>query len=134
MRWLIFVLLLFTFAPNSQAQTDTNPSVQLKVRPVLCITDERTPSCEMSFLVIWQSEQTGYYCLYNDFEESALRCWTENRSGELSDERTVDTDFSYWMTDDDSESLLAVATVEVLRMDSDDRRRKRRSRHVWDIL
>jgi len=134
MRWLVLVLLLFSFAPNSQAQTDTKPSVQLKVRPVLCITDERTPSCEMSFLVIWQSEQTGYYCLYNDFEESALRCWTENRSGELSDERTVDTDFSYWMTDDDSESLLAVATVEVLRMDSDDRRRKRRSRHVWDIL
>ena len=134
MRWLVFILLLFSFAPNSQAQTDTNPAVQLKVRPILCITDERTPSCEMSFLVIWQSEQSGYYCLYNDFEESALRCWTENRSGELSDERTVDTGFSYWMTDDDSESLLAVATVEVLRMDSDDRRRKRRSRHVWDIL
>lgn len=135
MRWLI-VFLLFSLAPHSYAEADTatSPSVRLKVRPVLCITDKRTPSCDMSFLVIWQSEQTGYYCLYNDFEESALRCWTEDRSGELSDERTVDTDFSYWMTAEDSELLLAAVTVEVLRMDSDDRRRKRRSRHVWDIL
>ncbi len=88
----------------------------------------------MAFLVFWQSEQSGYYCLFNDFEQGPLRCWTETRSGELSDERTVQNDFSYWMTDDDIDSLLAVVKVEVLRMDSDDRRRKRRTRHVWDIL
>lgn len=135
MRWLIILMLLF-LSPYARADTDatTDSPVKLKVRPVLCIVDERTPNCQMSFLVIWQSEQTGYYCLYNDFEESALRCWTDKRTGEINDERTVETDFSYWMTGDDSESLLAVAAVEVLRMDSDDRRRKRRGRHVWDIL
>lgn len=135
MRSLI-ILALLILAPKAWADTDatTDSPVKLKVRPVLCIVDERTPNCQMSFLVIWQSEQTGYYCLYNDFEESALRCWTDQRAGEINDERTVETDFSYWMTGDDSESLLAVAAVEVLRMDSDDRRRDRRSRHVWDIL
>ena len=88
----------------------------------------------MSLLVLWQSTETGYYCLYNDFGQAPLRCWTEQRSGELSDERTVDSEFSYWMAADDSNSPLAVVAVEVLRMDTDDRRRKRRSRHVWDIL
>ena len=135
MRWLIPALLAFASVPLL-AETDApgDRVMRLKVRPVLCITDERTPSCEMSFLVVWQSEQTGYYCLYSDFEESALRCWTDKRSGELNDERTVKTDFSYWMTGNDDESLLATVAVEVLRMDTGDRRRKRRSRHVWEFF
>ena len=87
----------------------------------------------MAFLVVWQSALTGYYCLFNDFGEAPVRCWNEERTGKLSDERTVQENFSYWMTDRDLVSRLAVVTVEVLRMDSDDRRRKRRTRHVWDI-
>lgn len=129
MRWLV-TLLLFLLPAFASADKE----MQLKVRPLLCIVDERTPSCQMSFLVLWQSPETGYYCLYNDFGQAPLRCWTEQRSGELSDERTVDSEFSYWMAGDDSNSPLAVVAVEVLRMDTDDRRRKRRSRHVWDIL
>ncbi len=129
MRSLVTLLLLLL-----PAFASADAEMQLKIRPVLCIIDERTPSCQMSFLVLWQSAETGYYCLYNDFWQAPLRCWTEQRSGELSDDRTVDTEFSYWMAGDDKESPLAAVAVEVLRMDTDDRRRKRRSRHVWDIL
>jgi hypothetical protein len=129
MRYLLPLLLIL-----HPAFAVAEDEVQLKVRPVLCIIDERTPSCQMSFLVLWESAETGYYCLYNDFEESALRCWADKRSGELNDERTVQTDFSYWMTGNDDESLLAMVAVEVLRMDTGDRRRKRRNRHVWDIF
>jgi hypothetical protein len=84
------------------AQAD---DMSLTVKPVLCITDKRNPSCDMSFLVMWQSLATGY----------------------------VQADFSFWMTGTDPETRLAQVDVEVLRMDSDDRRRKRRTRHVWDI-
>ncbi len=129
MRSLVTLLLLLL-----PAFASADAEMQLKIRPVLCIIDERTPSCQMSFLVLWQSAETGYYCLYNDFWQAPLRCWTEQRSGELSDDRTVDTEFSYWMTRDDNDSPLAVVVVEVLQLATDDRRRKRRSRHVWDIL
>ncbi len=108
--------------------------MQLKVKPKLCIIDERTPSCKMSFIVHWQSAETGYYCLYNDFEQSPLRCWSDRRVGELSDQRVVDNEFRFWMAGSDKELPLAVVAVEVLRLDNSDRRRKRRSRHVWDIL
>ena len=87
----------------------------------------------MSFLVLWESAQTGYYCLFNDFGETPIRCWSDERSGRTEDERIVENDFQYWMQDDSSELQLAVVTVEVLRLDSDDRRRKRRTRHVWDV-
>lgn len=128
----LFLLLLVFGASSSYAQSDDTP-VRLKVKPVLCITDERTPACEMSFLVLWESEETGYYCLFNDMEASALRCWTDESAGELDDQRTVRDPFSYWMTGAD-DALLAAVKVEVLRMESADRRRKRRNRHVWDIL
>lgn len=129
MRWLGVVLLLLIPLPGS-----ADDKMQLKVKPSLCIIDEQTPSCNMSFVVLWQSAETGYYCLYNDFEQSPLRCWSEQRSGELNDQRTVENEFRFWMAGDDKESPLVVVAVEVLRLDSGDRRRKRRSRHVWDIL
>lgn len=129
-RLLALALLLPALAMTQDAAAE---NVTLSVKPVLCITDKRNPTCDMAFLVVWQSVLTGYYCLFNDFDDAPVRCWNEERAGELSDERTVQEDFSYWMTDRDLVSRLAEVTVEVLRMDSDDRRRKRRTRHVWDI-
>jgi hypothetical protein len=129
-RFLTLALLLPALA---FAEDEAAGDMTLSVKPVLCITDKRSPSCDMAFLVVWQSALTGYYCLFNNFGDAPVRCWDEERTGELSDERTVRENFSYWMTDRDLASRLAVVTVEVLRMDSDDRRRKRRTRHVWDI-
>lgn len=129
------LLAILTLAVTTLAAADeaVNDTVELKVKPVLCVTDSRNPSCDMAFLVIWESADTGYYCLFNDFQETSLRCWQEDRAGELVDERTVDENFSFWMTGEDVARRLAQVNVEVLRMDSDDRRRRRRTRHVWDI-
>ncbi len=131
MRLLVtLALLLPTLA---LAENPAGDDVRLTVKPVLCITDNRNPTCDMSFLVVWESGETGYYCLFNDFTEAPVRCWSEERVGQLSDDRIVGENFSYWMTGSDTDSRLAVVTVEVLRMDSDDRRRRRRTRHVWDV-
>ena len=129
-RLLPIILLLPTLLAVPATQAD---DMALTVKPVLCITDKRNPSCAMSFLVMWQSLATGYYCLFNDFGDAPVRCWSEEREGRLTDERNVQADFSFWMTGTDPETRLAQVDVEVLRMDSDDRRRKRRTRHVWDI-
>jgi hypothetical protein len=127
-------LFLILLPLTTVADTDVaDRSMQLTVKPVLCITDKRTPSCQMSFLVLWESAQTGYYCLFSDFGKAPIRCWSNELSGRKKDERIVQNDFRYWMQDDNSGLQLAVVTVEVLRLDSDDRRRKRRTRHVWDI-
>ena len=119
---LIFSLLLFPAL--AMADSDTESGMRLSVKPVLCITDQRTPKCDMSFLLIWQSGTSGYYCLFSDFGDPPMRCWNE---------RLVESTFSYWMTSDDHVQRLAEIKIEVLRMDSNDRRRKRRTRHVWDI-
>jgi hypothetical protein len=131
MRLLVTLALLLPAL--ALAEDQAGDELRLTVKPVLCITDNRNPSCDMSFLVLWQSGDTGYYCLFNDFTEVPVRCWSEERAGQLSDDRIVRESFTYWMTDRDPDSRLVEVTVEVLRMDSDDRRRRRRTRHVWDI-
>ncbi len=131
MRLLVTLALLLPALALAEDQAADD--MRLTVKPVLCITDNRNPSCDMSFLVVWQSGDTGYYCIFSDFTEAPVRCWSEERAGRLSDDRIVRENFSYWMTGSDPDSRLAEVTVEVLRMDSDDRRRRRRTRHVWDI-
>ena len=127
-RLLPIALLLLALTPSAQAD-----DMKLTVKPLLCITDNRNPVCEMSFLVVWETGERGYYCLFNDYGEAPVRCWNEERNGEASDERTVQESFRFWMTSTDATARLAEVSVEVLRLDSDDRRRKRRPRHVWDI-
>ncbi len=131
MRLLITLALLLPAL--ALAEDQAGDDMRLTVKPVLCITDNRNPSCEMSFLVVWQSGETGYYCLFNDFTEAPLRCWSEELTAQLSEDRVVRENFSYWMTGSDPGNRLAEVMVEVLHMDSDDRRRRRRTRHVWDI-
>ena len=131
MRLLVTLALLLPAL--ALAEDQVSGDMRLTVKPVLCITDNRKPRCDISFLVVWQSGETGYYCLFNDSNEAPIRCWSEEREGQMSDDRIVSKSFSYWMTSSDPDSRLAEVTVEVLRMDSDDRRRRRRTRHVWDI-
>ena len=127
------VALLAGIATVAHAQSADTPKVDLTVKPLLCIIDERTPQCEMAFLVQWQSNLLGDYCLFNDFAPTPLKCWSGQRSGELTEQRVVRDEFRFWMADDGTE--LAAVTVEVLRVDDEsDRRRRRRSRHVWDLL
>ncbi len=131
MRLLVTLALLLPAL--ALAEDHAGDDMRLTVKPLLCITDNRNPSCEMSFLVVWQSGETGYYCLFNDFTETTVRCWSEELAGQLSEDRIVRENFSYWMTGSNPDSRLVEVTVEVLHMDSDDRRRRRRTRHVWDI-
>jgi hypothetical protein len=133
LRLLLLLCILISLPLRADTQTAADRSMRLTVKPVLCVTDRETPSCRMSFLVIWESAETGYYCLFNDFGEAPVRCWSDERAGRIEDERIVQSDFQYWMQEDGNDRQIVAVTVEVLRMDSDDRRRKRRNRHVWDL-
>lgn len=129
--WLAVCLVLLSAAAAAQARA---PALDLDVKPVLCIIDRATPACDLRFLVLWKSDATGDYCLFNDFDSTPLACWRDERAGEHTDRRAVSEGFRYWMTPEGDDRVLAAVTIEVLRLDSEDRRRARRSRHVWDVL
>jgi len=129
----LLVLLVFLIPATAVADEADDKGMQLSVKPRLCVTDNRNPSCDMSLLVTWRSITTGYYCLFNDIVDGPLRCWNDDQSGQLNEDRSVTQNFSYWMTGAAFNERLTEVRVEVLRLDTDDRRRRRRARHVWDI-
>ena len=73
------ILLLLLLSASGVAGAEDDNAMRLTVKPMLCIIDERTPSCQLAFLVVWESDRDGYYCLFNDFGEAALRCWNSQR-------------------------------------------------------
>jgi hypothetical protein len=108
--------------------------VTLSVKPVLCITETRAESCELSIQVVWRSNSAGRYCLHSDLASEPIQCWTLAESGAIVEDRVVQETFTYWLTDGASDERLAEATLDVMTTESDDRRRHRQRRHVWDIL
>ncbi|HEX6996553.1 MAG TPA: DUF3019 domain-containing protein [Gammaproteobacteria bacterium] len=125
--------LIVAAATSAAAQTPER-HVTLTVKPVLCITDRREATCDLSILVSWHSDRAGSYCLHSDLADGPIQCWQLAESGMVVEERAVRETFSYWLTAGASGARLAEATLDVLSMESDDRRRNRRRRHVWDIL
>jgi Protein of unknown function (DUF3019) len=132
-RILSLLLFLILMSPWASVAAERAP-VTLKVKPLLCVTDRVTPSCDMAFLVRWFSESPGSYCLSNDLQTSPLRCWDDASLGEVNERRRVTVPFAYWLSLPGDPERLVSAQIEVLRLDAGDRKRQRRTRHVWDIL
>ncbi|MFK8014997.1 MAG: DUF3019 domain-containing protein [Gammaproteobacteria bacterium] len=125
MRYLI--VLLFTLPALAD-----EPKPRLTVQPKLCIVDKRTPVCDVTFDVEWTSPVAGDYCVKRLDDDEPLRCWVEEDAGQVDDQRPVSKTFRY---DLQEEGETRVSTkVEILKMDGEDRRRRRRTRHVWDVL
>ena len=110
------------------------PPVRLVVKPLLCVLDKGATSCVMTFDVRWKSVEAAEYCLNDGGQPTPLRCWPSARAGDLQQKREVSEEFRYWLTAPAGAERLAEVKISVLRVDSADRRRERRSRHVWDVL
>ena len=108
--------------------------VRLSVKPLLCVIDKDEAACTINFDVRWKSTLAAEYCLNDSARQTPLRCWPRADAGEHTQERVVSEDFIFWLSPPTGTERVAEAKIEVLRVGSDDRRRERRTRHVWDVL
>ena len=108
--------------------------VKLVVKPLLCVVDKNETACTINFDVRWKSVLPAEYCLNDSARPAPVRCWPRTDSGEHTQERVVSEDFVFWLSPPSGTDRVAEAKIEVLRVGSDDRRRERRARHVWDVL
>ena len=112
---------------------DPSP-VKLGVKPLLCVVDKGASSCMMSFDIRWKSTRAGEYCLNDSAKPEPVHCWSPALAGVVLQEREVSEEFIYWLGAPGGTDHLSEVKVSVLRVDSPDRRRERRTRHVWDVL
>ena len=110
------------------------PAARLIVKPLLCVIDREAGQCSMTFRIRWKSEAAAEYCLNDSALSTPLRCWPSAASGTHDQQRTVSEAFVYWLGAPNGTQRAAEVKIDVLRLDSQDRRRERRARHVWDVL
>jgi hypothetical protein len=122
--------------------------VKLVIKPLLCVIDKGATTCAVTFDIRWKSVQPGEFCLNDSVQATPLRCWPRALAGEMKQQREFGEDFRYWMslpaagmslpaagsTPPAGGERLSEVKIEVLRVGSNDRRRERRTRHVWDVL
>ncbi len=128
---LAIAMCLVASATSSIA---AEPPLRLAVKPVLCVLDKDATSCRMSFDIRWKSVLAGEYCLNASILTAPLRCWASASAGDTRVERVVSEDFLFWLGAPAGAAHLVEVKVSVLRVGSTDRRRERRTRHVWDVL
>lgn len=133
MRGLSRLLVACCLAGCLPAAADV-PAVRLIVKPLLCVTDRDAPVCTMTFNIRWKSDTAGDYCLNDSALSAPMRCWASALSGTHAQQREVGEAFVYWLGAPGGAQRAAEVKIEVLRLDSADRRRERRTRHVWDVL
>jgi hypothetical protein len=110
------------------------PAARLFVKPLLCVIDREAGQCSMTFRIRWKSEAAAEYCLNDSALSTPLRCWPSAVAGTHDQQREVSEAFIYWLGAPDGTQRAAEVKIDVLRLDSQDRRRERRARHVWDVL
>ena len=129
--WLLAGSVLWA---NLTAAGADLPAARLIVKPLLCVIDKDAGQCSMTFRIRWKSEAAAEYCLNDSALSTPLRCWPSATSGAHDQQREVSEAFIYWLGAPDGTQRAAEVKIDVLRLDSPDRRRERRSRHVWDVL
>ncbi|HET9863964.1 MAG TPA: DUF3019 domain-containing protein [Steroidobacteraceae bacterium] len=134
MRGLLFWLIAMGLAAAQPVCAADLPAARLLVKPLLCVLDQDAAACSMTFNIRWRSPMAAEYCLNDSALSTPLRCWSSALSGSFAQQREVSEPFFYWLGEPGSTQRAAEVKVEVLRLDSTDRRRERRTRHVWDVL
>jgi hypothetical protein len=130
-RFLALAAGLLSILPAWAA--DPEP-VKLVIKPVLCVMDKGATTCAVTFDIRWKSVEPGEYCLNDSVQAVPLRCWPRALAGEMQQQREFSEDFRYWLALPAGGERLSEVKIEVLRVGSNDRRRERRTRHVWDVL
>lgn len=133
-RHWIFSGLLTALTAASSASAQEPAPVKLVIKPVLCVLEKTATTCSVTFDISWKSEEPADYCLADSVNPDPLRCWQRSVIGDLKHERSFSEDFAFWLTPPEGMPRLSEVKIEVLRVGSTDRRRERRTRHVWDVL
>jgi hypothetical protein len=110
------------------------PPVKLVIKPLLCVIDKSASTCAITFDIRWKSVQPSDYCLGDSVTATPLHCWQRAVTGTMKHERRFSEDFAFWLTPPAGGARISEVKIEIMRVGSTDRRRERRTRHVWDVL
>lgn len=130
---LVLVLVLLANPLFSASIAANEPDeVELRVRPLVCVTLASDSDCEMALRVSWSTPAASDVCVRLEDGETMLRCWQQRRAGEF--EMTLQRRDNAIVQLLDSETSVVLDQAEVTVVSRDLRDSRRRRRHVWSII
>lgn len=69
---------------------EVNKEYSLKIEPEQCVAMRQGQLCYADVIMNWKAEDSGNYCLFSSLQPSALRCWSNSKSGKHEQEISSD--------------------------------------------
>jgi hypothetical protein len=117
-----FIVLLIA----SQSAIADIPSIELNLKPKVCVLSSEETSCYDELNIAWQSEQALNLCLYQKNQEQPLACWQNATYGSHSMALNTGVSLNFLLREIEKNQLLASETFEVIH-DAKEFRRARRN-------
>jgi hypothetical protein len=120
----IGVSIFLCIAQGVQADNVENQSAQLQLKPNRCVALHQGQMCYQTVQLSWSANQSGNYCLYRQYADVPIFCWQGAAAGQHQYEFTSDTSVQLQLVDEQTQTPVATATVEVAWVYKANTRRK----------
>ena len=105
---LLMLCIILPLAPAANAERST-----LTSKPTKCVSLKQGTICYQDVLMKWQTEQKDDYCLYNQAQAEALKCWHQLNNGVYEFEFSYPQTQQYVLRIKGQNSTLAKTVIEV---------------------
>lgn len=134
-RALISLLLLLSCVlpgGGRWAATAATDDYALHVQPRVCVVVANEATCAMQLTVSWTAPATTDVCVKLAHADNTLRCWQQQRLGNVEFELQRSSNTIVQLLDASSNQVLTETEITIVSRELRDSRRRRR--HVWSIL
>lgn len=126
-------MLIASLLITAKAQAENTDTVQLDIRPSLCILERGEQVCDDQVEISWRAEQSYSVCLYTRGSQEPMRCWDRSSAGSFTSMLTTQDDIHFQLVEiaTAQKKVLASAAFEVV---ADAQKYRRRRRNPWSFF
>lgn len=105
--------------------------------PSSCVLKARAEYCQMDFYLLWQTPQTGDFCLHSKKSTKPLKCWYQQDHGSIKlkfFEHLLTNNEHYYLLDAKGDKLIAEVNIPITATLNQRQRAQRKRRGFWRMF
>jgi len=92
---------------------ETQAKYSLIIEPEQCVAMRQGQLCYVDVKISWQAEQLDNHCLFSSLQPTALRCWSNAKSGKFQQEMSADKNIVFSLKKQGRASDLITKEIEM---------------------
>ncbi len=126
----IFTVLCGLLLLSVSTQLSAQQGHGLVVSPEKCILLSDRKTCEIQVKLFWKAEQLDDYCLFRSDQIKPLKCWQNQRAGQLEYLVIAEADLSFQLKTTQDGRIQHSAQLKLFKQA---KRLKKRRRNPWSF-